>query len=70
MLRAVRLALYEGERPFRGKPPQREIYIIREYEIKEDKAAHQQPQQFPEQQEIQSQRKSLPNNVEPINRQR
>lgn len=70
MFRVGRLALYEGERPFCGKPPQREIYIIREYEIKEDKAACQQLQQFPEQQEIQSQRKSLPNNVVLINRKR
>jgi len=70
MFRVVCLALCEGERPFRGEPPQREIYIIREYEIQEDKAACQQPQQFPEQHEIQSQRKSLPNNVVPINRKR
>jgi hypothetical protein len=66
----VYLFLMGVMRLFRGKPPQREICIIREYEIKEDKEVHQQPEQFPEQQQIQPQRKSLPNNVVPINRKR
>ena len=34
-------------RLFGGKQPKREVYIIREYEIDEDKEAHQQPELGP-----------------------
>jgi hypothetical protein len=41
MFQVMRLVLCEGGRSFRGKPPQREICIICEYQIQEDKAACQ-----------------------------
>ena len=56
------------ERLFGGKQPKREVYIIREYEIDDDKQAHQQPEQVPEEQESQTRQESLPDNVVAIGR--
>ena len=55
-------------RLFGSKQPKREIYIIREYEIDEDKEAHQQPEQLPEEQGSPPQQEALPDNVVAIDR--
>ena len=55
---------------FRGMPPKREVFIIREYEIDEDKQAHQQPKQLTEEQGSPPRQEALPDNVVPIDRNR
>ena len=55
-------------RLFGGKQPKREVYIIREYEIDEDKQANQHPEQFPEEQGSPLQQEVLPDNVVSIDR--
>jgi hypothetical protein len=55
-------------RLFGGKQPKREIYIIREYEIKDDMDAYLQPEQLPEEQESQPRKEALPDNVVAIHR--
>jgi len=55
-------------RLFGGKQPKREIYIIREYEMTDDKETQQQPEQLPEEQGSQTRQEALPDNVVPIDR--
>ena len=68
IMTVIYLLLMGLARLFGGKQPQREIYIIREYEIDEDMEAQQLPEQLPEEQESAPQQEALPDNVVAINR--
>ena len=68
LMTVIYLLLMGLARLFGGKQPQREIYIIREYEIDEDKETHQQPEQLLEEQGSPHQQEALPDNVVAIDR--
>jgi len=70
LMTVIYLLLMGLARLFGGKQPQREIYIIREYEIGEDMDEQQQPKQLLEEQGSQSQHEALPDNVMAIDRKR
>ena len=68
LMTVIYLLLMGLARLFGGKQPQREIYIIREYEIGEEMDEQQQPKQLLEEQGSPPQQGVLPDNVVAIDR--
>ncbi len=64
----VYLSIMGLVRLFRGKPPTREIYLIREYEVQEDKDEAESEEPFSGEKETRLSGEKLPDNVVPLRR--